>query len=239
MVTKAGFLKFIMVVFCVAWLRGCGDSPAEPDGNGTFVPVALDISHEDGAIGGAFFDSAKDHFVIGEGGAQLPNELVYEIVVTNSLATPVREVVVTSELAPSSGILGCAETLAQDPAGGTNPNVGSVIVGDDCSSPGLFWAIGTLDPGAAAVLYFRAEALDDGGDVNRVTVTAEGLARDPDRGADPGRRAWPRVFHSAQTTAALRTTSSPARRNSMSLATGGAPIRTPSSMRSRSSTRAR
>ncbi len=167
--------RSVLLLICAVSATGCGDSPAEPTDGPRPLPVALDISNEDGEIGGSFFDSAKDHFMIGEGGPQQPNALIYEITVTNNLGTPAHEVIVTSELAPHSGILGCGELLAQDPAGGSNPNIGSVIIGDDCSSPGLFWGIGTLGAGESASLYFRAEALDDGDDVNRVSVTAEGL----------------------------------------------------------------
>lgn len=136
--------------------------------------MALDVSNEDGEISAGTFNPANDRFEVGHGGAENPTSLVYEISVTNQSGDPVNDLVATVAVAPHSGILACRGVLDLGPAVEANPTTG-LIVGGDCTSDGLVWQIGTLDGGESAILYFRAEALEDGDDVNRLSVSAEGL----------------------------------------------------------------
>lgn len=170
-----GAASMVLLLLCGFWFLTCGDSPAEPGGDGQSTPVSLDIANQDGEIAGNAFDSAKDGFEVGEGTGALADDLVYEISVTNQLATPVHDLMVLDQVAPHSGTLACSGVREQEPTGAANPSTG-IVVGSDCTSAGFVWEIGTLGGGETASLYFHAEALEEGDDVNRVTVTAEGLS---------------------------------------------------------------
>lgn len=138
----------------------------------TTVTIELDVSNEDGEIVGTAFSSAKEQFNVGESG----DAFVYEISVTNQSAFTATGVTVVDEVAPNTGAIVCEGIRATDPAGGANPNIGSVV-GGDCSDSGFTWNIGDLDAGEQAILYFTAEALAAQNDVgNRVRLTADQLA---------------------------------------------------------------
>ena len=129
----------------------CGDSPAEPDNRLIPVPIAFDVSNEDGFVDDlGNFNSTKERYVVGDGGDSDPNGLVYEITLTNNLDVPLIGPVVTSELAPESGILICRGLLDQSPFG-ANPSTGAVT-GGDCALEGFRWDVGILDGGTTAVL---------------------------------------------------------------------------------------
>jgi len=178
MASGTRFLASSLFSIFAFWIIACGDSPADPDSRLIPIPVALDVSNEDGFVDeGGFFNSAEDHFVVGEGGDDNPNELVYEITVTNTIDLPIFVVEVNTEVAPHSGILVCRSLLDQAPGGAANPSIGAVT-GGDCSPEGFRWDVGSLDGGTTASLYFRAEALADGDDVHRVAVSASGLPSD-------------------------------------------------------------
>jgi uncharacterized repeat protein (TIGR01451 family) len=136
------------------------------------VTIELDVSNEDGEIVGTAFSSAKEQFNVGESG----DAFVYEISVTNQSAFAATGVTVVDEVAPNTGAIVCEGIRATDPAGGANPNLGTVV-GGDCSDSGFTWDIGTLGAGEEAILYFTAEALAAQNDVgNRVRLTADQLA---------------------------------------------------------------
>ncbi|MGH7572255.1 MAG: hypothetical protein ACREMK_10470 [Gemmatimonadota bacterium] len=176
MLLRLAFPRSILLFACGSWAIACGDSPAEPDNRLIPISVAFEVSNEDGFVDElGFFNAAKDHFVVGEGSSGDPDGLVYEIAVTNTIDLPVFGMVVSSEVSPHAGILACRELLDQAPGDGANPSAGT-IEGGDCAPEGFRWAVGRLDGGNTAVLYFRAEALAEGDDVHRVTVSASGLS---------------------------------------------------------------
>ncbi|HUF90503.1 MAG TPA: hypothetical protein VMR66_11065, partial [Gemmatimonadota bacterium] len=132
----------------------------------TTIAIELDISNEDGFIDASGdFQSAKEIFEVGDGGAADPNGLVYEIMITNQsanfTATGVR---VVDLVAPNTGIIEWRETLFV--------SQGTVSA---ASNTGFTWTIGNLGPNTGATLRFRAEAVRAGDDVNEVRLTADQL----------------------------------------------------------------
>ncbi|HUP01057.1 MAG TPA: carboxypeptidase regulatory-like domain-containing protein [Gemmatimonadota bacterium] len=147
----------------------------------TTVTIELDIQNEDGSIdAGGVFQSAKEVFVVGDGGAARPDSLVYKVTITNQSQFAATNVVVVDQVAPNTGAIVCRAILATVPAGepgggGANPTVGSAGPAA-CATTGFTWNIGTLGAGQAAVIYFRAEALSPQSGVgNRVRLTADQL----------------------------------------------------------------
>ena len=131
--------------------------------------VEFDVSNEDGFRDAAgVFQSAKEVFRVGDGSAARPNELIYQVIITNRSATfTATNVVVRDFVAPNSGIIEFREVIAGFPTRGTVSGT---------SNAGFTWNIGTLGPGQSAEIQFRAEALRPGDDVNRVELTADQIS---------------------------------------------------------------
>lgn len=155
----------------------CGNTGSGPVERPPVPPLGLGIFHEDGIFlpfGGLFVPGANG-FQVGDGSEAEPDSFVFRINIYNASAFAISDVRVTDEIAPHSGIAVCREIPAMTPFGTANPNRGT-IVGGNCSPDGFVWEIGPLLPGQQALLFFRAEAIDEGGDVNRVRVSAESVA---------------------------------------------------------------
>ena len=111
---------------------------------------------------------------MGDGGDGKADAFVFRLSVTNQSAFAISDIIVVDEIAPHTGIALCREILASTPGGIDNPSQGTVA-GGNCSPDGFRWEIGTLEGGDSASLFFRAEAVDTGGDVNRVRLGAESV----------------------------------------------------------------
>jgi uncharacterized repeat protein (TIGR01451 family) len=143
----------------------------------TVLPGAVesDISNEDGTTPTpppAGFTSAKEIFRVGDGGPARPDSLVYEVIVRNQSTTfTATNVVVRDSVSPNLNIIACrAIILAEKPAAsGAAP--ATCTLGDR----GWVWNVGSLPPSSQVRIYFRAEALAPGDDVNRVRLTADQL----------------------------------------------------------------
>ena len=126
---------------------------------------ALSFGVADGNIVNDAFSSAVELNLVGDGSTSDPNALIYEIIVTNNSAVAATGVEVSATIPRAGGGLGCAAIREGDPAGGANPNNGLAA----CTIQGLGWLIGEIDPGEAAVLYARVEALSPGNHISRGT----------------------------------------------------------------------
>jgi uncharacterized repeat protein (TIGR01451 family) len=137
----------------------------------TILPgaVEFDVSNEDGfRDAGGVFQSAKEIFRVGDGGAARPNDLIYQVIITNrSTVFTATNVVVVDRVAPNTAIIAWVATITGFP---TRGSVGST------SAAGFTWTIGTLGPLQSAEIQFRAEALLAGNDFNRVTLTADQIS---------------------------------------------------------------
>jgi uncharacterized repeat protein (TIGR01451 family) len=134
--------------------------PAEPD---------MEISNEDGSRNeeGAF-NTSKEVFRVGDGGATRERELIYQVIIKNrSTVQPATNVRVEDAMAPNTGIITFQEVISGFPTRGAVSGTGPT---------GFIWNIGTLNPGEAAEIQFRAEALKTGNDINRVILTADQLS---------------------------------------------------------------
>lgn len=176
----------VIKLLALALLTVCGDPGAGPVEPPPVPPLGLFISHDDGYLlpfGGLFISSA-DGFQVGDGGDMEPDSFFFRVLIANVSSTPISGIRVTDELAPHSGIAVCREVPTLSPIGQNleevnprmaNPSVGTVV-GGNCSPDGFVWEVGTLEGEERAELYFRAEATAEGGDVNRITLSAESAA---------------------------------------------------------------
>lgn len=178
-----------MLRFTPAWVgvgllavslpTACGDTAAGPVERPSVPPLELSLSNEDGFIdrSGVFgvFSSAAEGFAVGDGGNGKAEAFVFRLSVTNQSAFGISDIIVTDEIAPHTGIAICREVLVSTPDGFDNPSLGTVA-GGNCSPDGFVWEIGILGGGESADLFFRAEAVDGGGDVNRVRLSAESVS---------------------------------------------------------------
>lgn len=162
----------------IALATSCGSTTAGPVERPSVPPLALSLSNEDGFVDGSgafgFFDSAAEGFSVGDGGNGNPSAFVFQISVTNQSSFGISDIVVENDIAPHTGIAVCREILVSAPDGFDNPSQGTVA-GGNCSPDGFRWEIGTLEGGESASLFFRAEAVDTGGDVNRVRLGAQSV----------------------------------------------------------------
>lgn len=68
MTARFELVHVIMIVGALS-LIACGDSPAEPGNRLIPIPIAFDVSNEDGFVDDlGNFNSAKERYVVGEGG---------------------------------------------------------------------------------------------------------------------------------------------------------------------------
>jgi len=135
--------------------------------------IEFDVSNEDGFRDAAgVFQSAKEVFFVGDGGAARPNELVYQVIITNrSTVFTATNVRVVDAVGPVSGRVECRAIIAGFPTTGTTSPAAPA-----CNASGFTWNIGSLGPGVSAEIQFRAEALLPGNDLNRVTLTADQIS---------------------------------------------------------------
>ncbi|MFN2384478.1 MAG: carboxypeptidase regulatory-like domain-containing protein [Gemmatimonadota bacterium] len=135
-------------------------------------PIEFDVSNEDGfRDAGGVFQSSKETFRVGDGGAARPDSLIYQVIVTNRSAFTATGVRVVDAVAPNNGNIVCRTILTGFPTRGTTTPAAPA-----CNTTGFTWNIGTLPGGASAEIQFRAEALAPGSNVgNRVTLTADQL----------------------------------------------------------------
>ena len=183
---RSGLARPVAKLLAAALLTACGETGADPVEHPPVPPLGLFISHDDGYLrpfAGLFISSA-DGFQVGDGGDMEPDSFLFHVFIANVSSTPISGIRVTDEIAPHSGIAVCREVPTLSPIGQNleeviprmaNPSVG-IIFGANCSPDGFVWEIGTLDEGEDATLFFRAEATAEGGDVNRITLSAESVA---------------------------------------------------------------
>jgi uncharacterized repeat protein (TIGR01451 family) len=123
------------------------------------------LTQADGVDGGGFFQS-RANFTVGD-------DIVYRVEVINTSFLPTTGVTVVDAVAPRTRAIECHGLLATSLEGGLgNPSAGSVR-GGDCSTTGFTWTIGTMPANTNAVLFFRAEAMQSGSVINRVTLTTD------------------------------------------------------------------
>lgn len=164
------------LAFACSLATACGDTAAGPVERRPVPPLELSLSNEDGFIDDAgVFQSAAEGFEVGAGGDGRTDEFILLLSVTNQSAFAISDIRVTDEVAPHTGIAVCREIPPSSPDGSENPSIGT-IDSPDCSAGGFVWQIGTLNGGELAQLFFRAEALAEGADVNRVALDAESVS---------------------------------------------------------------
>lgn len=138
----------------------------------------LDLSVEDGFIDRlpttSVFDAAQEAFVVGDGSATRPDALIYQIIVTNQSAVAADDLQIVNAVGPNGHGIACREIISTAPDGFANPTLGEVS-GGTCAFAGFTWRIGTLEGGTTAILYFRAEALEEGNWVNLAGLLGPGL----------------------------------------------------------------
>jgi uncharacterized repeat protein (TIGR01451 family) len=148
--------------------EGCASEPES-------APIEFDITNEDGTTptpAPAGFQSQKEVFAVGDGGSARPDSLVYRVAVSNlSTTDTATNVVIRDSVAPNSNIVACREIVASVKPAVSSAAPTTCTLGDR----GWEWTVGDLPPSSQVELYFRAEALDLGADVNRVRVTYDQL----------------------------------------------------------------
>lgn len=136
-------------------------------------PIEFDIVNEDGTTptpAPAGFVSAKEVFFVGDGGSGRPDSLIYRVTLSNlSTTDTATNVVIRDSVGPNNAIIACRAIVASVKPAASSAAPTTCTLGDR----GWEWTVGDLPPSSQVELYFRAEALGLGADVNRVRVEAD------------------------------------------------------------------